>query len=212
LTVIFPKWTNRLPLLLGLGAVVLGLSVVFVVWFWFSPRHTDVGYQPIQPVPYSHKLHAGMLGMDCRYCHRMVETGPHATVPDTETCMGCHAQVKNDSPLLQPVRDAFASGNPVPWVKVHMLPDFAYFNHAVHVHAGVGCATCHGRIDQMETVHQVEPLSMGWCLECHRDPAKNLRPLDKITDMAFQPDPAEGAKFLVERNLHPPTHCSGCHR
>jgi len=219
LTVIFPKWTNKLPALLGLGVVALGLSVTFVVWFWFSPRHLEVGYQPLQPVLYSHKLHAGQLGMDCRYCHRLVEEGPHATVPDTATCMGCHAsnKVKGDSPKLALIREAFGDGKvgkgAVPWVKVHMLPDYAYFSHAVHVSvAGVGCATCHGRIDQMEIVRQVEPLSMGWCLECHRAPAKYLRPLNKVTDMNFVPNEAEGAKFVRERNLHPPTQCSACHR
>ncbi len=212
MTVIFPKWTNKLPAPIALGAALAGLCVVFVVWFWFSPRHLEVGYQPIQPVLYSHKLHAGLLGLDCRYCHRMVEDGPHATVPDTETCMNCHRQVKIDSPLLQVVRDAATTGDPIPWVKVHMLPDYAFFNHSVHVKAGVGCASCHGRVDQMTIVRQAEPLSMRWCLECHRAPEKHLRPLDKITDMAFEPDPEQGKRFLVERNLHPPTHCSACHR
>lgn len=212
MTVIFPKWTNKLPAVLALGVAAVGLSVVFIVWFWFSPRHTDVGYQPLQPVLYSHKLHAGLLGMDCRYCHRHVEEGPHASVPDTETCMNCHRTVKQDSPRLQLIRDNYTSGKPVPWVKVHMLPDYAYFNHGVHVAAGVGCASCHGRIDQMEIVRQTEPMSMGWCLECHRNPAPHLRPLDKIVDMAFEPDPEQGARFQVERNLHPPTHCSACHR
>lgn len=212
MTLIFEKWTNKLPAIVGLGVVTLGLCVTFVVWFWFSPWHTDVGYQPQQPVLYSHKLHAGELGMDCRYCHRMVEDGPHATVPDTETCMNCHAQVKTDSQLLEPLRQNYKAGLPMNWVKVHMLPDYVYFHHGVHIHAGVGCATCHGRIDQMQEVRQAKPLSMSWCIECHRDPGPQLRPLDKVTDMNFVPDPAQGAKFLVDRKLHPPTNCSGCHR
>jgi len=212
LTVIFEKWTNKLPAIVGLGVAVLAVCVVFVVWFWFSPRHTDVGYQPIQPVLYSHRLHAGLLGMDCRYCHRLVEEGPHATVPDTETCMNCHTQVLPDSTLLEPVRENYKSGTPMNWVKVHMLPDYAYFHHGAHVRAGVGCASCHGRIDQMQEVRQAEPLSMSWCLDCHRAPAAHLRPLDKVTDMNFQPRLEDGVKFLAERDLHPPTHCSGCHR
>jgi hypothetical protein len=212
LTVIFPKWTNQLPAALAVAVAGMGLSVVLTVWFWFSPRHTDVGYQPLQPVLYSHKLHADLLGIDCRYCHRAVEEGPHAAVPDTETCMNCHKQVKADSPRLQLVRDHHLSGNPIPWIKVHMLPDYAYFSHAAHVNAGVGCASCHGRIDHMEIVRQAEPLSMGWCLECHRAPEHHLRPLDRITDMAFVPDPEQGKRFIRERNLHPPTHCSACHR
>lgn len=212
MTVLFPKWTNKLPPLLALGAVAGGLFVVFVVWYWFSPWHLVVGYQPIQPVLYSHKLHADLLGMDCRYCHRMVEEGPHALVPDTATCMGCHAQVKADSARLGLVREKYASGDPVPWTKVHMLPDYAYFSHAAHVNAGVGCASCHGRIDQMEIVYQAKPLSMGWCLDCHRNPENHLRPLDKVTDMKFEVDPAQGARLAAERDIHPPTHCSACHQ
>jgi hypothetical protein len=216
LTALFPKWTNKLPALLGLGAAAVGLSVVFVVWYWFSPEHLEVGYQPEQPIGYSHKLHAGMLGMDCRYCHRMVEEGPHATVPDAETCMGCHKQVLNESEQLTLLREKYGNGKPdnppIPWVKVHLLPDYAYFHHGVHVNAGIGCASCHDRVDQMETVRQAKPLSMGWCLECHRNPAPHLRPLDKVTDMEFVPDPAQGAQLLAERKLNPPTYCSACHR
>jgi len=225
LTVLFPKWTNKLPAALALGAGVAGLFVVFVVYFWFSPKHTDVGYQPYQPISYSHKLHAGALGMDCRYCHRGVEEGAHATVPDAATCMGCHLQVKKDSVALQPLRDAWgegkADGTPVEWVKVHLLPQFAYFHHAVHVHAGVGCKSCHGRIDQMEIVRQVEPLSMGWCLECHRDPTPHVRPQGvKVTDMDWVADEQSiaAARLRLEwkgdspPELNPPTHCSACHR
>lgn len=213
MTVIFEKWTNKLPAIVGLGTAVLAVCVVFVVWFWFSPRHTDVGYQPHQPVFYSHKKHVGELGMDCRYCHRMVEDGPHATIPDTETCMNCHkVGVLPDSKLLEPLKESYQTGAAMKWIKVHMLPDYAYFHHGAHVRAGVGCASCHGRIDQMEEVRQAEPLSMSWCVDCHRDPGPHLRPLDKVFDMTFQPDPVQGAKFLQERKLNPPTHCSACHR
>ncbi len=225
MTVLFPKWTNKLPAMLGLGAAATGLAVVFIVWFWFSPKHTDVGYEPIQPIAYSHKLHAGQLGFDCRYCHRMVEDGPHATVPDADTCMGCHKQVKTASPRLELLRKNYGDGkgdNPaIPWVKVHMLPDYAYFSHAVHVHANVGCASCHGRVDQMENVRQVEPLSMGWCLECHRNPTPHIRPAGvKPTQMDWQPN-AESMALAQKRlewngqtppELNPPTHCSACHR
>ena len=225
MTVLFPKWTNKLPAALALGSAAFGLFVVFVVSFWFSPENTDVGYQPFQPVAYSHKQHAGALGMDCRYCHRMVETGPHATVPDNATCMGCHAHIRTDSVLLEPLRTAYGDGGPnqqaIEWVKVHLLPDYAYFNHAVHVHAGVGCTSCHGRVDQMEVVRQVEPLSMGWCLECHRDPTPHLRPTGiSATQMDWEPDEASiaAARARLEWNgdeipeLNPPTHCSACHR
>lgn len=212
MTVIFPKWTNHLP---TIGALVAGtgaLVVVSIVWYWFSPRHTDVGYQPLQPINYSHKLHVGTLGLDCRYCHHGVEKGPHATVPTTEVCMNCHIKVKVDSPRLALLHEKHTAGDPVEWVKVHMLPDYAYFDHSVHIGAGVGCASCHGRVDQMEVVRQAEPLSMGWCLECHRDPAPHIRPLDKITDMDFEPTREQGEALLKERGLNPPEHCGACHR
>lgn len=225
MTDLFPKWTNKLPALLALGAAAAGLTVVFIVYYWFSPKNTDVGYQPFQPIAYSHKLHAGTLGMDCRYCHRLVEEGPHATIPDNATCMGCHTHVKKDSAFLQPMRDAFGDGaatnQPVEWVKVHMLPDHAYFNHAVHINANVGCTSCHGRVDQMEIVRQVEPLSMGWCLECHRDPTDHIRPAGvSPTQMDWQPtsESRAAAKQLLEwlnntpPKLNPPSHCSACHR
>jgi hypothetical protein len=223
LTVLFPKWTNKLPAMLALGAAATGLVVVFVVWYWFSPRHLEVGYQPLQPITYSHKLHAGLLGLDCRYCHRLVEEGPHATVPDADTCMGCHGvgRVRPDSDKLVVLRECYGDGTrgdspPIPWVKVHMLPDYAYFSHALHLKAGVGCASCHGRVDQMEIVRQVEPLSMGWCLECHRDPTPHLRPQGvPPTQMDWQPDAASLAAArarLDKLELNPPTYCSACHR
>lgn len=225
MTVLFPKWTNKLPALLALGAAATGLFVVFVVSFWFSPKHTDVGYQPYQPIAYSHKLHAGSLGLDCRYCHRMVEDGPHATVPDADTCFGCHKVVKKDSVELRPLFAAYGTGKgdgtPIEWVKVHLLPEYAYFNHAVHLRAGVGCVSCHGRVDEMEVVRQVEPMSMGWCLECHRDPTSHIRPLDVPStkmDWTATPDSIAAARKLLEWQgdvapaLNPPTHCSACHR
>jgi len=220
LTVLFPKWTNKLPALLGLGAAAMGLFVVFVVWFWFSPKHIEIGYQPIQPIAYSHKLHAGILGMDCRYCHRLVEEGPHATVPDADTCMGCHRMVKQDSPRLAELREKYGDGKgdnpPIEWVKVHMLPDYAYFNHAVHLRAGVGCKSCHGDVSGMENVRVVTPLSMGWCLECHRDPTKDIRlPGVSPTDMSWSPDEASitaARQRLANNELNPPQHCSACHR
>lgn len=225
MTVLFPKWTNKLPTWLALGGAAIGLFVVFVVEFWFSPKHIDVGYQPYQPIAYSHKLHAGHLGMDCRYCHREVMDGPHATVPDTETCMGCHRVVLPDSVLLKPLRDAYGDGavdgTPVEWVKVHLLPEHAYFHHAVHVRAGVGCKSCHGRVDQMDVVRQVEPLSMRWCLECHRDPTPHVRPKGvSVTDMEWEADEQSIAAARQRLSwqgdtapeLNPPTHCSACHR
>jgi len=194
--------------LLGMSG---GVGAVGFVWYYFSPRFTDVGYCPEQPVPYSHQLHAGVLGIDCRYCHAGVERGPFATLPPTQTCMNCHKTVNPGSALVAPVMTSWANDAPIPWVRVHHLPDFAHFNHAVHVAAGVGCASCHGRVDRMEVVHQAEPLSMGWCLECHRNPAPSLRPRDKVTDMAFQPSLKEGLFLQAQRAIDPPRNCSACH-
>lgn len=213
MTLLFPKWTNKLPQLIGALVVAGGGAVTFVIGFWFSPKHIEVGYAPDQPVAYSHKLHAGLLGLDCRYCHQNVDHSPHASVPDTNTCMNCHGNVRTDSEKLQLVRDSAAEGKPIPWVKVHMLPQYAYFNHAAHVRVGVGCASCHGRVDQMEVVRQVEPLSMGWCLECHRAPENHLRPLEDVTKMeGYVHDLARALRIKEEKKINPPTHCSGCHR
>lgn len=211
---LFPKKANSLPLL-SLGASLLGgVLLVFLVWYYFSPEFKVVGYQPEQPVSYSHQLHVGELGMDCQYCHSNVESAKHANVPATETCMTCHSQVLPNSPQLQPVRESWAQKEPIEWTKVHHLPDYARFSHAAHVNKGVGCETCHGRIDQMEVVYQAEPLSMGWCLDCHRQPEKYLRPNDEVTTMGY----TQPANF-IERNLErirdqgiqPPTNCSACH-
>ena len=212
MTVLFQPSTNSIPGRLATLVVLLGLGAVFVVSYWFSPRHTDVGYQPIQPVAYSHKLHAGIMGMDCRYCHQKVESGAHATIPDTATCMNCHSKVLPNSDLLKDVRASAATSDPIPWVKVHMLPDFVYFDHSIHIRAGVGCASCHGRIDQMEIVRQAEPLSMSWCLECHRAPEAHLRPAGEITNMAYEPKLEVGKLIKDQKHLNPPTHCSACHR
>ena len=210
---IFPNWTNKLPILLGLVAPLGGILTVGFVWYYFSPRYTDVGYMPDQPVPYSHKLHVGELGLDCRYCHSTVEESPIAVIPPTQTCMKCHTLIKRDSELLEPVRNSLADGRPLRWVRVHNLPDYAYFNHSVHVGAGVGCVSCHGAIDQMEVVWQAEPLSMGWCLECHRNPAPHLRPAEEVTNMEWIP-PRDHAEWAVQAaaDLRPPEDCSGCHR
>lgn len=212
---LFPKWANRLPLLTGAGAILALVAVVAAFVYFISPYGTQVGYAPRQPVPYSHKLHAGDLGMDCRYCHVGVERSPVAMVPATQTCMNCHAQIKPDSPRLVPVRESFAAGTPVPWVRIHHSPDFVYFDHSVHVNAGVGCETCHGRVDRMEVVFQAKPLNMAWCLDCHRAPEKYLRPVSEVTTMGYQPPGdqlALGLELKQARNLQPTTNCSGCHR
>jgi len=211
---IFSKKANRLPVLTLGGLSGGGILAIAVVWYYFSPSFTDVGYQPIQPVPYSHEQHVGQFGLDCRYCHSYVEESAHSNVPSTQTCMNCHTSIRTESLKLLPVRESWATDVPVQWMKVHHLPDYAQFNHSVHVNVGVGCETCHGRIDQMPEVVQSEPLSMGWCLTCHRNPEDYLRPPDKVTTMGFQPAPDQIQQNLQRielEGIYPPTDCSGCH-
>ena len=179
------------------------------------PNVINPGYTPQQPVPYSHKLHAGNLGMDCRYCHSTVEKSAFAALPASETCMNCHVRVKPQSPQLTLVRESYLTGKPVEWLKVHKLPDYVYFNHQAHVTAGVSCVSCHGRVDQMIEVKQVSPLTMAWCLDCHRNPAPNVRPPELVTKLDWQPDrdPAEiGRELIQAKKISPPQNCSGCHR
>jgi hypothetical protein len=208
---IFPRSLNYLPLVAAVGVAVLGGGVTLGLWYYFSPKNTQVGYAPEQPIPYSHKLHAGDLGIDCRYCHANIERSQEAMIPPTQACMGCHAIVKKDSPKLAALRASWQSGTPVEWVRVHRLADYVYFDHSVHLAAGVGCVSCHGRIDQMDVVRQDKPLAMGWCLECHRDPQPNLRPKDQITNMTWTPSSDEAAQ-LAQADIRGPEHCTGCHR
>lgn len=207
---LFPRSLNYIPLALAVGAAGAGGGLTFVVWYYFSPKNLQVGYAPEQPIDYSHKLHADELGIDCRYCHSNVERSQEAMVPPTETCMGCHSVVKKDSEKLSLLRDSWETGAPVEWVRVHKLPDHVFFDHSAHVAVGVGCASCHGRIDQMEVVRLDQPLAMGWCLECHRDPGPHLRPDAELTNMAWKP--SEEHVELAETGVRPPEHCSGCHR
>ena len=210
---IFPRELNLLPLVLATLGAVAGGVLTFVFGYYFSPKNLQVGYEPEQPIPYSHQLHAGELGLDCRYCHSQVERSHEAAIPPTQTCMGCHSLVHTDSPKLDALRQSWETGASIPWVRVNKIPDHAFFDHSVHLAKGVGCVSCHGRVDEMEVVRVQEPISMGWCLDCHRDPGKNLRPLDQITNMDWEPDEAWLAKAgQVAAGVNPPTYCSGCHR
>ena len=212
---IFPEWTNKIPGYLVVGIVFAALGGIAFVWYFFSPEFTDVGYKPDQPVQYSHKLHAGDLGLDCRYCHVGVERSAVASVPPTQTCMNCHKLIKTDSEKLLPVRQSWDTGFPIEWVRVHKVPDFAYFNHSVHLRADIGCTSCHGNVAEMDVVRQVEPLSMSWCLDCHRDPDMHIRPEGDVTNMKWTPSDNQleiVANLKQEKNIDPPTDCSGCHR
>jgi hypothetical protein len=212
---VFPKWTNRLREAVAVAALGGVVYLVVIVAGVFSPQNSAIGYAPEQPVPYSHSLHVGELGIDCRYCHVTVETSARANVPPTATCMNCHKTVRTTSDKLAAVRKSAETGEPIHWTRVHDLPDFVYFNHAGHVQSGVGCVSCHGRVDRMEVVEQVAPLTMAWCLECHRNPDPNLRPREFVTAMDWVPDgdPAElGARLRAERKISPSVDCATCHR
>jgi len=182
-------------------------------------RYTGVARE--QPVPFSHKHHAD-LGIDCRYCHTSVEVSGFANVPPTKTCMNCHNIMWNEAPMLEPVRESYASGESLEWTRVHDLPDFVYFNHAVHVNKGIGCSTCHGEVHDMPLMKRDKPLFMQWCLECHRDPAKFIRPQDKIFDTTYDPTKDHNftreerealvKKYGIDHEDHRLTNCTICHR
>ncbi|MDN5850662.1 MAG: cytochrome c family protein [Nitrococcus sp.] len=182
-----------------------------------SPYSSAVNYTPEQPVPFSHQHHVGALGIDCRYCHTSVEQSSFAGIPSTHTCMTCHSQIFTDQKMLAPVRQSLMRDAPIHWVRVHDLADFVYFNHRIHVQNGVGCESCHGRVDKMPLMQQAKPLSMQWCLGCHRNPAPNLRPLGKITAMGYQPaqDGIPGEVLMQRYGIDHPnrlSECYTCHR
>jgi hypothetical protein len=164
-----------------LGAVGLALSQI-----QRSPYVTNQGIAPDQPVPFSHQHHVAGLGVDCRYCHTSVEVSTFAGIPPTKTCMNCHAQIWTNAPMLEPVRASYRTGEPLVWTRVHDLPDYVHFNHEIHVAKGVGCASCHGPVDQMHYTYQASSLQMEWCMECHRQPEKFVRPKEEVYNMAYQ--------------------------
>lgn len=214
---IFPKSANALPLQIVIFLFVLGGVATAGITYYATPKYLRVGYQPVQPVPFDHSLHAGQLGMDCRYCHSAVEKSGTSSVPAAQTCMNCHSTIKTQSPLLEVVRQSYATGQPVPWVKIHQVPDYVYFNHSVHVNRGVSCVECHGKVNEMQVVHQDKSHSMSWCLDCHRNPSEHIREhkdvfnLDSKT-LAEQGRLAEAQQFVHDWKVKPPTSCSGCHR
>jgi len=184
---IFDRSSNALAraslVLTGLIVIALGVTLDQLQR---SPWVTRQGQRPEQPVPFSHKHHVTGLGLQCQYCHVSVEKSSYAGIPPTKTCMNCHAQIWTNAALLQPVRDSWATGQSLPWIKVHDLPDYVYFSHEIHVNKGLGCASCHGRVDQMPLMYAQNTLQMEWCLNCHRNPAKNLRPTSQIYNMAWE--------------------------
>jgi hypothetical protein len=220
MTQVFHPSMNTFARVTIFGAVFFALGLLGVAYAVFRSPYVTAQYVAVdQPVQFSHEHHVNALGIDCRYCHTSVEVSGFAGVPPTETCMTCHSQIWRDAPMLAPVRESLARNQPIRWNRVHDLPDYVYFNHAVHVKKGVGCASCHGRVDEMPLIWKDQPLTMEWCLSCHREPQKHLRPADKIFDMKWtaggdSKQLALGAE-LVEKNhvpVHRLTDCSTCHR
>jgi hypothetical protein len=208
-------------LIAKVSLLVVILLLAGLAWVGYytvrSPFMTEVGVAKAQAVPYSHEQHVAGLGLDCRYCHSSVEESNTASIPPTETCMGCHAQVATDSANLELVRASAETGQPLEWIRVHDLADFVYFNHAIHVKQGVGCETCHGRVDQMPVVMKVQSLQMDWCLECHRAPEKYVRPRAAVFTMGYTPptdQAALGPQLVADYGIHVSqlTDCSVCHR
>jgi hypothetical protein len=213
---VFHRSTNTLSRVSIFGAV---FAIAGAVWGLTAINRSSYGTQAgvarEQPVPFSHRHHAGELGIDCRYCHSSVESAAYANIPPTQTCMNCHVQIWADSATLAPVRDSYRSGEAIPWIKVYDLPDFVYFNHSIHVYKGIGCVTCHGRIDHMNLTWQAPSLQMEWCLECHRNPERYLRPHEEVFSMDWQPPVDQltlGARLAAERHVERRDDCSVCHR
>lgn len=219
---IFRHSTNYLARATIFGAIFILLAALWVTAsINRSGWNTGQWIERQQPVQFSHKHHVADDGIDCRYCHTSVETSASAGMPSTSTCMNCHKQIWADSPYLEPVRASLKSGKPIEWVRVHDLPDFSYFNHSIHVKKGVGCSTCHGRVDQMPIAYQASSLQMEWCLECHRNPEKFVRPKEKIFDMTWRAQNNTKDEIAQGRDLMKLYHvqganiltsCSTCHR
>ena len=227
----FPRWSNLLPLKIAFcaGTALAGVALAFA--YYATPKATTVGYQPSQPIPFSHKIHVDQLGLDCRYCHSFVDVSGTSNVPTGNTCWNCHQHVQKDSPKLAPLHKSMDvnyvgyDGKPIEWVRVHKAPDYVYFNHSAHVNRGISCQSCHGDVDQMEVVYQAESQSMALCLDCHRAPEKHLRPLEEVfnfnygdkdvskysKDSAVKTTQDLGLKLKEQFKINSKTSCTTCH-
>jgi hypothetical protein len=212
----FSRSINRLPLQIIVYLCVMAVAATAGVNYYMTPKYTRVGYAPVQPVPYSHARHVGELGLDCRYCHNTIDSTGSA-LPTSQTCMNCHSMIMSSSPALATVRESFQSGEPIRWVRVSEMPSYVYFDHAIHVNRGVGCVECHGRVNRMEVVTQVQPMSMGFCLDCHRAPEGRVREPKDIynlnsTTIAESKGLPAARRFVDDEDIKPTQSCSGCHR
>jgi len=212
----FPAWSTLLARGVIYGGPVLGLGLVVAPMIYVRTPFFEERLDPVkQPLQFDHRHHVQDDHIDCLFCHQTADKSPHAGYPSTDVCLGCHAQVWNQAPLLGAVRASAVSGESIPWKRVHRLPDFVYFNHAIHVGKGVGCVECHGHVEQMTVVEKVKPMTMGWCLSCHRNPSGHLRPTAEITNPNWHPtgDAAAEQKALASLNdIETRTSCTACHR
>ena len=217
MSAIFPSWTTRAARI-AIAVAVTGMIVtpLFAMVWVRTPTARGENLQIRQPVPFDHRVHVTGLRIDCRFCHAGAERSAWAGLPSTEKCVSCHTQTWISSSVFKPVRQSLATGRPIPWRRVTELPDFVYFNHSIHVRKGVGCETCHGRIDQMAQVHQASSLTMGWCVSCHVNPGPNLRPLSAITTMGWTPPSGNDSTLMhnlvTQYQVKRLTNCSTCHR
>lgn len=228
---LFSRRSNRTFRATLLVLVLLAVAVPLALMGWVRTPYALGLHEPVeQPVPFDHRHHVRDDAIDCRYCHWTADRAPEAGVPPSDLCMNCHSQILNDSPILEPVRESVEEDRPIRWRRVHRLPDFVYFDHGVHVTAGVGCESCHGRVDLMARVYQTEPLTMGWCLDCHREPEPHLRPPSEVTTMGYRASAAAGESRpparaadgsgdasgetpeAALRDVSPGTDCTTCHR
>ncbi len=215
---LFHRSSNTLSKVSIFGILLLLAGSLLFLWaFNRSSYMTNVQVAREQPVQFTHEHHVKGLGIDCRYCHTSVEKSSFAGIPPTETCMSCHSQIWTNAEILAPIRESYRTGQPVKWTRVHDLPDFVYFNHSIHVAKGIGCESCHGRVDEMPLMWQSNPLQMEWCLKCHRNPEQQIRPRDQIVTMGYKPKEDQavlGPKLVHEYNVNVKqlTNCSICHR
>jgi hypothetical protein len=213
---VFHRSTNTLSKVSIFGAAFAAALVLYLVLEMNRSGYvTRAGEVRDQPIPFSHQHHVGGMGVDCRYCHTSVEVSAAAGMPPTRTCMNCHSQIWNQSPVLEPVRASFRTGQSIEWVRVHDLPDFAYFNHSAHVNRGVGCTTCHGPVDKMPLMYQEKSLQMEWCIDCHRHPERYVRPQEAVFDPRWAPpsdQETQGRDLVARYHIKPRTSCSTCHR
>ena len=213
---LFRPSANNLARVTLAGVVALAVGgIALLMGFDRSDYNTEVGYAVEQPVQFSHQHHVGTLGIHCGYCHTSVEVSAFAGIPPTHTCMSCHSQIWINSPMLEPVRASYRSGESIQWARVHDLPEFVYFNHSIQLNKGIGCASCHGRVDQMPQVFKVASLQMQWCLDCHRAPEKHIRPRDQIYNMEYTYPPNQtevGERLMREYGVQRLVDCYTCHR